>query len=112
MTEILEGIFVLKDNKGNYIGSNSISYDRESKQYIYSYSKYLTNGFYTYQCESDALNELDILQEKAIKIKIGTKFHVERINRFDVLSNESKMDISQYPFIHECIKAEGLATSA
>lgn len=100
MTE-KEGIFVLKDNDDNYVGSNSISYDTRNKRYIYSYSKFYTNGFYTYSNESDAMKGLEFLQLKSINIKIGIKFHVEEINRYETLKRESKMDIPRDPFQHE-----------
>lgn len=105
-----EGTFVLKDSDGKYVGSNSVSYDKETNRYVYSYSEFLTNGFYTYKNEKDALGGLKKIQEMGIKIKIGKEFRMEWINDREVVIKESKMDIPKDPFIN--IYTEGLAVIA
>jgi len=99
MTEL--EVFVLKDNRGNFVGVNSISYDKQIRKYIYSYSETLSNGYYTYTDELDAKNELNLLQEKGIKIKFGIAFHIERVNMLEVSRSEVKLGIAKtYPFKH------------
>ena len=104
-----ERTFVLKDNRGNYVGSNSISQNKQAKQYVYSYSKFLTNGFYTYQTSEAAEVGLKILQDKETEINIGKEFHIEEINRYEVLKQESNINIPKNPFQHEYYQQEGLA---
>ena len=36
--------FVLKDSRGNYVGVNSIAYDKPTKKYMYSWSEQFTNA--------------------------------------------------------------------
>ena len=99
MTEL--EVFVLKDSRGNFVGVNSISYDKQIRKYIYSYSETLSNGYYTYTDELDAKKELNLIQEKGIKIKFGIAFHIERINMLEVSRNEVKLGIVKtYPFKH------------
>jgi hypothetical protein len=100
--------FVLKDNEGNFVGKNSIYCNREFTKCIYSYSEFLTNGFYTYQRESDAKEYLKSLQTMALKIKIGIEFHIEEINRIEVLMLESKKNIPKNPFVQKDLEI-GLA---
>jgi len=100
MTELNGAIYVLKDTDGNYVGSNSISYCKKTKKYKYSYSKFLTNGFYTYKTKYAAEIGLQILRDETINIKNGRQYHVERIDKYSVLKNESKMDIPIMPFIN------------
>lgn len=90
--------FVLKDNDGNYVGKYSLSWDNEIQDNVYSFCKYLLNGFYTYQNENDANKDLEALQSKANEIKIGKEFHIEWINRREVINNECKMGVPRYPF--------------
>jgi len=102
MTEVKdEKTFVLKDQNGYYVGSNSISYSKGIRQHVYSCSKYLTNGFYTYQTLTAAEAGLKILQDKETKINNGKQFHIEEINRYKVLMSESNMDVPKNPFTHE-----------
>lgn len=96
-----EIIFALKDNDGKFVGENSIFCNKEQTKCIYSYSEFLTNGFYTYRRESDAKKSLETLQSMALKIKIGIDFHIEKINRIEVLMLESKGNIPKNPFIHK-----------
>ena len=99
MTEL--EVFVLKDSRGNFVGVNSISYDKQIRKNIYSYSETLSNGYYTYTDELDAKKELNLIQEKGIKIKFGIAFHIERINMLEVSRNEVKLGIVKtYPFKH------------
>jgi len=99
MTE--QEVFVLKDSRGNYVGVNSISYDKQTKKYMYSYSEQLANGYYTYTDKSDAKNELNLIQEKGVKIKFGIAFHIERINMLEVSRNEVRLGIVKAcPFKH------------
>jgi len=99
MTEL--EVFVLKDSRGNFVGVNSISYDKKIRKNIYSYSETLSNGYYTYTDELDAKSELNLLQEKGIKIKFGITFHVERVNMLEVSRSEVKLGIVKtYPFKH------------
>jgi len=99
MTEL--EVFVLKDSRGNFVGVNSISYDKQIRRYIYSYSETLSNGYYTYTDELDAKNELNLLQEKGIKIKFGIAFHIERVNMLEVSRSEVKLGIVKTcPFKH------------
>ena len=97
-------VFVLKDSRGNYVGVNSISYDKKIRKNIYSYSETLSNGYYTYADESDAKNELRLIQEKGIKIKLGITFHIERVNMLEVSRDEVKLGIvNACPFKHTVI---------
>jgi len=99
MTE--SAVFILKDNRGNYVGVDSISYDKPSRNNIYSYSEQLANGYYTYSDESDAIKELKLLQDKGIKINFVITFHIEKINMLEVLRNESRTcNIESCPFKH------------
>lgn len=108
MTKIeKEGTFVLKDNRGNYVGVNSITYQKRKKLYDYAYSLSLKNGFYTYQTESSVTEALKILQEKGMEIKNVIQFHFEEINRREVLKNENNMGIKKNPFIHELYDNKG-----
>ena len=103
MTEL--EVFVLKDSRGNFVGVNSISYDKQIRRNIYSYSETLSNGYYTYTDELDAKNELNLLQEKGIKIKFGIAFHIERINMLEVSRNEIELGIAKtLPFKHIIIE--------
>lgn len=103
-----EKIFALKDSRGNYVGSNSIYHNKVTKVYAYSYSKYLTNGFYTYQTEMSAKDGLRVLQEKELEINNGITFHIEGINRRETLIKESNKNVPKIPFVQEYYK-EGLA---
>jgi hypothetical protein len=106
--------YVLKDDKGNYVGVNSISYDEPTRENIYSWSERLVNGFYTYTEKSDVMKDLKLLQEKGLKINFGKNFHIEKINISEVLKNENKVGNSlAYPFKYEIIgskSVEELAT--
>jgi len=94
-------VFVLKDSKGNYVGVNSISYDKPSRKNIYSYSEQLANGYYTYTDESDATKELKLLLDKGMKIKFVITFHIENVDMLEVLRKENKMgNIKSCPFKH------------
>jgi hypothetical protein len=102
--------YVLKDDKGNYVGVNSISYDEILRRNIYSWSERLINGFYTYSDKSEAMKELCLLQRKGIKIKYGVKFHVEEINQLEIIKKENKIGNSLgYPFKYQIIEEESIA---
>lgn len=99
-----EDVYVLKDQENNYVGNNSISYDKPTKKYFYSCSESLLNSRYnTYSTELKAQEELDKLSKLATKIKFTMKFHIEKIDYMGVLLKESKMHVSQHPFINKCI---------
>jgi len=100
--------FVLKDERNNYVGSNSILYDKPTKQFFYSYSEWLTNGFYTYPTESSAKQALKSLQEIATKNRISIYFHVEKINKLKILIEENKMNVPRDPFTTDPIKKMGI----
>ena len=100
--------FVLKDERNNYVGSNSISYDKETKQFFYSYSEWLTNGFYTYPTESSAKEVLKKLQEIATKNKISIYFHVEKINKLKISTEENKSPVPRDPFTTVQINEMGM----
>jgi hypothetical protein len=99
-------IYVLKDEKDNYVGINSISHDKKTRKYIYSFSKRFVNGFYTYTDKSDAVVDLNLLEEKGLKINFENNFHIEKINMLEVSINESKLGIEQYPIQHKVIKVD------
>jgi hypothetical protein len=103
-------VFVLKDHGGKYVGVNSISYDKEIKEYIYSLSDQLTNGYYTYTNELDAIKDLKLLEDKGLKIKFGTTFHIENIDILETAKNENKDGIKLYPFEHIVIDQSMLAS--
>ena len=99
MTELK--VFALKDSEGNYVGANSVSYDKQSGKNIYSYSEQLTNGYYTYTDKLDAEIKLKSLQDKGMKIKFVITFHIENIDILEVLRKENKMgNIKSCPFKH------------
>jgi hypothetical protein len=103
-----EAIYVLKDSKGNYVGINSISYDKSIGKNIYSWSERLINGFYTYTNKADATKELEILQRKGLEIKFKNNFYTEKINESEVLRDENQMGNSlAYPFKYEIIEILG-----
>ena len=94
-------VFVLKDSWGNYVGVNAILYDKRKRKNIYSYSEIHTNGYRTYTNIEDAKKVLNLLQEKGTKIKFGIHFHIEKVNRQDVVKNEYKLGIIKTcPFKH------------
>lgn len=97
-------VFVLKDSRGNFVGVNSISYDKRKRKNIYSYSEIHTNGYRTYTNIDDAKKILYLLQEKGTKIKFGIHFHIEKVNRQEVVKNEYKLGIIKTcPFKHMVI---------
>ena len=102
-------VFVLKDHGGEYVGPNSISYDDEMGEYIYSLSSQLTNGYYTYTNELDAIKDLKLLQDKGVKTKFGITFHIEKIDILETAKNENKDGIKLYPFRHIIINQSMLA---
>lgn len=97
---MIKKIFVLKDENENYVGSNSINFDKETNKYVYTYSEYLTNGFYTYQDKLEAEKALSLITDKGKEIKLGIKFHVDCIDTLETLTKESKMDIPRDPFVN------------
>jgi len=99
-------IYVLKDEEDNYVGVNSISYDKLTRENIYSFSDRLVNGYYTYTNKSDAINELELLQQKGQKINFGITFHIEKINMLEIIKNESNLGIKAYPFKNKIINEE------
>lgn len=109
MIELTEETFVLKDGYGNYVGHNSITRDGRTNNYIYSYSPFLTNGFYTYPDKKSAFLALELLEQLATKIKIAMKFHVMEVNRMEILTKESKMKIGKDPFVNIPLNVGGVA---
>jgi hypothetical protein len=102
--------FVLKDRGGEYVGVNSISYDNEIGEYIYSSSPQLINGYHTYTNELDAIKDLKLLQDKGIKINFGITFHIEKIDILKTIKNEKENGIKLYPFQHKVINQSMLAS--
>jgi len=100
--------FVLKDERNNYVGSNSILYDKETKKFLYSYSEWLTNGFYTYPTEANAREALKTLQGIATKNKISIYFHVEKINKLKISIEENKLPVPRDPFTTVRINKMGM----
>lgn len=99
MTETTKvGTFILRDEAGNFISGDSIYYDKETKKYFYSYSEFLTNGFYTYPTQQKAERELQNLREMAKQAKFKQKFRVEKIDMPKIIKEEGKLDIPKYPF--------------
>ena len=98
--------FVLKDSRGNYVGVNSIAYDKPTKKYMYSWSEQFTNGYYTYTDENDVNKALNIIKEMGTKIKFGIAFHFKKINMLEVLQKEFELgNIQSCPFKHMIIEA-------
>lgn len=95
--------YVLKDTQGIYVGSNSISYDKESKNFLYSFSQYLTNGFYTYPTMLSANKDLEKLKDIANKIGFEMGFYIEKINPITIIKQESKI-IGVKQIIHRVIE--------
>lgn len=96
--------YVLRDSRGMFAGGNSISYDKNSGKFIYSFSKYLTNGFYTYPTKKVAYEDLVKLKKIAKEINFNIDFSIEQIDFINIIMYESKFKIPVYPFIHEIIE--------
>lgn len=101
--------FVLKDNRENYVSAGSIHYYEESKRLCYSYSKYITNGFFTSPTRKMAQTELDKLNQAQARFQLsGKQFHVEEIQDMDaVILEESKLPevkVGYCPFKHKYIE--------
>lgn len=97
-------VFVLKDQGGNYVSHNSISYDQESKQVIYSYSPQLTNGYYTCSAFDYAQTCLDRLNQSQKRFKLNKEFHIEKIATVATYTKEDSLGLcSKFPIRHECI---------
>ena len=95
-------VFVLKDQDDNYIGVNSIGYYPETKKVIYSYSKTLVNGFYSYSDFSDAQIQLDKLNSANTRFKLPKTFHIKEVDMKEIALVESKIGIIKTcPFVHE-----------
>lgn len=97
-------VYVLKDEKGNYVSSNSISYYKKIGKYKYTFSKFLVNGFYTYQNELDAKEVLKELKNKAKEIGFNIQFNISKIDLIQKIYEESKIIKGRYPFISIVIK--------
>ena len=95
----MKNIFVLKDQDGNFVGSNSISYDKQTRQVIYSFSKFLTNGFYYSLSQKAAEVQLDNLNQLQAQFKLsGKQFHIEEIDKNEVLYREAQTHRPRDPF--------------
>ena len=94
-------VYVLRDEKGRYTGDNAFSYNEESKDYSYSYSDRLVNGFYTYPTEEKALKALEKLQEQVMKIGSDMKFSVQKINMNEVITYECALPAKKHPITSE-----------
>lgn len=105
MTERI--VFVLMDEKGNYIGDNSIQYDKETKKHYYVYSHFLSNSFFTYSNGPQAQVELYKLKALALQLEFKNDFRIKRINLIKELTKEYNRDKDKfpkpYPFVHEII---------
>ena len=100
-------VFILKDANQDYVGVNSISYDELTRNYIYSFSPQLLNGYNTYTDETDANNQLKLLQEKGQKIKFGMDFHIEKINMVEVINKENRIGkVETLPVKHKIINVK------
>ena len=86
-------VFTLKDDENNFVGVNSISFDKSIGKHIYSWSERLVGGFYTYADNEDAIRGLQILQRKAQEIKFVKQFHIKEINMIEIMKEEFKMGI-------------------
>jgi len=87
-------VFTLKDDENNFVGINSISFDKPTGEHIYSWSERLVGGFYTYTSDEDAKRGLQVLQRKAQKIKFVKQFHIKEINMIEVMREEYKMNMN------------------
>jgi hypothetical protein len=99
-------VYALKDEKENYVGSNSIQYDKKTKQHYYVYSHFLSDAFFTYTMESQAQEVLDKLESLAIQLNCKKEFYIKRIDLNKALVDEyakNKDKTKTYPFIHELI---------
>ena len=88
--------YAVKDDQGNYVGANSISYDGKSGGYLYSCSRFVTNGFYTYGSFERAKKCADNLNEIAKNIGFDRVFYVQEINLANVILEESKVYVPDY----------------
>lgn len=90
-------VFVLKDSQNYYVGCNSII--SNNKQYMYSHSKSLINGFYTYSKKEEAENDLIKLRLEAKSIGFDIKFHIEKIDIIKTILEEKIGSGIQYVII-------------
>lgn len=89
-------VFVLKDSNGWYVSGSSLSADSN----IYTFSKSLINGFYTYGREQDAKNDLDKLIRLSHSMRLDCDFHIEKINILKTILNEKVGSGIEYLIIH------------
>lgn len=107
--------YILMDEKGNYVGDNSIQYDKETKQHYYVYSRFLSNSFFTYTTGPQAQVELYKLKALALQLGFKRDFYIKRIELIKELTIEYNRDKDKcpvYPFVHELIcvgRATGVA---
>lgn len=81
----------IKDQDNNYVAGHSIDYYKDTKQVVYAYSKFLTNGFYFNATLEGAKQELELLQTSQKRFKLEKQFHIEQISDIrSVLLEEKK----------------------
>lgn len=71
--------YVIKDQDNNYVTGHSIDYYEDTKQVVYAYSKFLTNGFYHDSTLDGAEERLELLQISQKRFKLNKQFHIEQI---------------------------------
>ncbi|WP_407310457.1 hypothetical protein [Desulfosporosinus sp. SB140] len=85
--------YVVKDEKGNFVSSKYLLIKKGKSVIATESRKYLTNGYYvpaTLENAEKELAELNLLNEQ---YQLHKTFRIERINRREVLFQESKMNL-------------------
>lgn len=95
-------VFVIKDNNGMYTGDIT----ERTKEYVYSYSTRLNNGFFTYPDEKSVITQLNKCKIKTQLLEIDILFHIEQIDFIDVLDQESKLTEEKNPIKYIFFKKE------
>lgn len=86
-------IYVLKDQDNNYVSETSIYFSNDLNKIVYSYSPYLTNGFYICPTKTQTLLVLGKLQILNDKYHLGKSFRLEEIDRYETLLAEHKLNV-------------------
>lgn len=93
--------YVLKDVEGNYVGDNSIIYEKKSNKFWYLYSERLVNGFCRYPNEQLAKISLNKLNDIAKNIGFHMKFHIQRINVDEIITYENTLQFKKHPITYK-----------